>query len=38
MAAYCTAFSYKPISHNIANHLEAEYIELVGIPNRLLER
>nr|KAG5713882.1 hypothetical protein BaRGS_024509 [Batillaria attramentaria] len=38
MAAYCTAFSYKPVSHSVANHLEDEYIELVGMPNRLLQR
>ncbi|XP_070186267.1 transmembrane protein 94-like isoform X2 [Littorina saxatilis] len=38
MAAYCTAFSYKPIGHSIPSHLEGEYIELVGSPSRILQR
>ncbi|KAL8593272.1 hypothetical protein ACOMHN_009926 [Nucella lapillus] len=38
MAAYCTAFSYKPIAHNIASHMGGEYIELVGITSPFFHR
>ncbi|XP_076443312.1 transmembrane protein 94-like isoform X2 [Babylonia areolata] len=38
MAAYCTAFSYKPIAHNIASHMGREYIELVGVANHFFHR
>jgi hypothetical protein len=38
MAAYCTAFAYKPIFHNIAAQLDSKYIELVGMPSELLQK
>lgn len=38
MAAYCTAFSYKPVLHSIASNVDATYIELVGMPSQLLQK